>query len=193
MTARVESRSIDLCDEPTASSERDALVLPMGRRAPAQGVFEVIEAEHPILHGRVACALTAGETPTWLPTLSHLSIRKGDRVLVSQPENFAESVVIGVIDGFAPRARPLAERGATLMLKPDEALVIETSTGAPLVEIRRDASGARVRVLARDLAMETEGRLTLSAETIAIESRAGNVEIRSSDDVVVEGEIIHLN
>jgi hypothetical protein len=50
------------------------------------------------------CAGAGGSA--WLPTLHGIPVREGDRVLVTQPSNAPEPVVVGVIDGFAPLPEP---------------------------------------------------------------------------------------
>ncbi len=160
---------------------------------PLSSVLLVTDVQHPTLVGRVRCVDDARGSSRWLPTLRGLSIRVGDRVLVHRPCDFAESVVVGVVDGLAPRERPIAVTGPRLSLLPDEALRIETPNGTAICEVRGSEEGPIVRLLSSDLTVETEGRLRFSARTIELEARQGSVRVEAADDVVVQGETIQLN
>lgn len=180
-------------DEVPETLERPDLALGVAPRWPDSVVATVTSTAHPTLPGRVRCAMEGREESRWLPALQGLSIRPGDRVLVMRAEGFAEHLVVGVVDGLAPRARPLSEAGPRLAMLPDEALRIETAAGTPLIEVRSGETGPVVRLLSRDLAIETEGHLRISAATLELEARRGGVRVDASDDVVVAGETIHLN
>jgi hypothetical protein len=155
-------------------------------------VAMVSSVDHPSLRGRALCALD-GAPPRWLPCLSAIAVRAGDRVLVARPDDFAEAIVVGVLDGFAPRERPVADRGPRLALAADEAVLVEGRDGRPLVEVREGDHGPVVRLLSSDVILETEGKLRLEGASIELVARRGEAKIEASEDVVVVGEVIHLN
>lgn len=154
-----------------------------------------IDDRHPSLLGRVRVRWSTreGGGDAWVPTLRSIVVRTGDQVMLSQPLNGPEPVVIGVIDGFVHRD-PAPERiAAKLALEQDEALRVEDARGRPLLEVRSGEGGPAVRLLAEDLAIEVEGKLAFRAAAIRLEARAGTVEIEAADDVCVKGEVVHLN
>lgn len=154
-----------------------------------------VDDRHPTLIGRVRVRWKTleGAADAWLPTLQGLVVRGGDQVLLSQPLNGPEPIVIGVVDGFAHRPPPPRRAAASLELKDDEALVIEDARGRPLIEVRATEGGPAVRLLQDHLAIEVEGKLAFRAAAIRMEARQGAIEIEAADDVCVKGEVIHLN
>jgi hypothetical protein len=70
-------------------------------------VGECLDVGNPSLVGRVLVRWSLYIGPggsAWLPTLHGVPVRAGDRVLVTQPSNVPEPVVVGVIDGIASRS-----------------------------------------------------------------------------------------
>jgi len=157
-------------------------------------VGECIDARHPTLVGRVLVRWADGALlqERWMPTLHALAIREGDRLVINQPSNFPEPVVMGVLDGFAMRPEAPREEAARIELKSDEAVRITTQEGAPLVEVFASEQGPVVRLLAPDVDLELPGALRIAAKSIDLAAR-GEVKIKASDDVVVQGETISLN
>lgn len=154
-----------------------------------------IDDRHPSLLGRVRVRWSAhdGGGDAWVPTLQSIVVRTGDQVLLNQPLNGPEPVVVGVLDGFVRRA-PAPERvAAQLALEKDEVLRVEDARGRPLLEVRSSEGGPAVRLLRDNLAIEVEGKLAFRAAAIRLEAREGTVEIEAADDVCVKGEVVHLN
>src|SRR5690606_31600155 len=123
---------------------------------PGEGmlVAECLDPRHPTLTGRVLCRITSptGEAiERWIPTLMHLPVREGDRVLLARPQNLAEPVVVGVLDGFTPRPEPTRTPAAVRALAADETVRFESARGEPLVEIAPGERGAVVRLLSADV------------------------------------------
>jgi hypothetical protein len=116
----------------------------------------------------------------------------GDRVLVSGIEGSAEPVVTGVLDGHAERPRPTLH-GPALELRDDEALTVVGHRGRPLLQIRQGERGPIVRLLQADVGIEVDGALSLEASAIRMRATRGDFDIEARDDVVVRGELIHLN
>lgn len=150
---------------------------------------------HPSWLGRalVRWSTPEGDGEAWLPVLQSVVVRRGDRVLLTQPSNGPEPVVVGVVDGFAHRPPAPQRAAAALTLQKDEVLRVEDATGRPLLEVRAGEDGPAVRLLHEHLAFEVQGTLAFNAEAIRMEARQGSVEIVAADDVCVRGEVIHLN
>lgn len=154
------------------------------------------DATHPVLRGRVLVRWDDGAgraQSQWLPTLTSLAVRVGDRVLCTTPTNFDEPVVTGVLDGFTPRPEVPTRAGATLALKPDEHLAITDEAGTPLVEVRTGANGPVVKLLHAATTVELPGTLTLRADALELAARTGDVRIEARADVRVNGDHIRLN
>jgi hypothetical protein len=159
-------------------------------------VGEVVDTKHPTLRGRVRVRWMDLEGQTfekWLPQLHGMSVRAHDRVLLTRASNWPEHVVTGVIDGFAARPEVERETKAALELLPDEKVRVHASDGTPLLEVFQGDEGPVVRLLADDVNLELPGSLRVRAQSIEIEATRGQARIKASDDVVVQGEVIHLN
>lgn len=158
-------------------------------------IVECIASEHPTLSGRVRVRWRIGaeEHTEWLPSLRGLSIREGDRLLVSRPGNWDEAIVIGVVDGFARRDKPAKRAAAELTLQPDEAICVRSSAGDALFEITSGENGPEIAFGRRDVEISVDGGLRFNAKRIAMHATEGEARIEASDDVVVVGENIHLN
>jgi hypothetical protein len=154
-----------------------------------------IDDRHPHLHGRVRVHWKLRDAPgeAWLPKLQHVPVRRGDQVLLTQPANGAEPIVVGVVDGFAQRDAPAARAVASLELQADEVVRIDDAHGRPLLELRADESGPVVKLVRAGLSLEIEGKLAFRADAILLEAKSGAVEIHAADDVCVKGEVINLN
>lgn len=164
--------------------------------APGANLIGVCTGDrHPAWLGRalVRWSTAEGEREAWLPVLQSVVVRCGDRVLLTQPGNGPEPIVIGVVDGFAHRPAPPERAAAALTLQRDEVLRVEDAAGRPLLEVRASEAGPAVRLLRENLSLEVQGTLAFKAEAIRMEARQGNVEVVAADDVCVRGEVIHLN
>ncbi len=168
---------------------------PPAPRAPITAVGLCVDDRHPSLPGRVRVQVESGGhvTQAWIPSLAHLVVRTGDRVLVQGVENWPEPIVTGVLDGYAPVETPAAREAATLSLRADECVTIRDDRDRPLLEIRCGAQGPELRLAQPDVALEVPGKLTMRAGAIKLESTIGDVEIDAVGDVRVRGELIELN
>ena len=159
-------------------------------------VGEVLDDRHPSLRGRVRVRWSDLEGQLferWLPALQGLPVRISDRVLLTQPSNWPEYVVTGVIDGFARRPEVDRHERASLELKRDEALRVKSQSGEDLLELFDTESGPVVRLLNPDVDLDLPGKLRIRAGSIELEAKRGQARITASDDVVVRGETVHLN
>jgi hypothetical protein len=161
-------------------------------RSPFVGV--IVDSEHPTLSGRVLVrwSCEGGQVERWLPALQGLALREGDRVIITKPENWAECVVTGVIDGFARRTEA-RRSGPSLALRPDECLRITDDAGKGLVEVVTTPAGPVIRLLERDVALELEGRLRVVAREVELVARDGDARITAEGDVIVRGDTVQLN
>jgi len=159
-------------------------------------IAKCVDDRHPTLAGRVLVRWDedSGSVEKWVPTLQQVPIRVDDRVLLMQPSNFDEPIVVGVLDGFSRRPEPDRETAASLELKRDEAVRIASEDGEELIELYQDKDGDPVvRLLDEDVNLELPGALRVKASRIEMEAERGPVEIEASDDVNVKGEMINLN
>jgi hypothetical protein len=152
-----------------------------------------LDDRHPSLAGRVLVRIQSGggEQELWLATLAQLTVRRDDRVLIIQPGNWPEGLVVGVIDGL--RAHPAQTHPvAAVTLKPDEVLEVRAHDGAPLLSIIPSGQGPVLRLAQRDQRLEIAGRLTVAADAIDL-TATGGVRIQSGGDVAINGEQVTLN
>ena len=159
-------------------------------------VGECLDDRHPTLLGRVLVLWQDSSSKSiekWLPTLQGLSVRKLDRVLLQQPVNWPDPIILGVVDGCADRPEPERLPKNTIELKPDEAVRIDSHEGLALVEVFQENEGPVVRLLSDDVNLDLNGKLKISAQSIELTAKKGQVSISASSDVVVKGEIIALN
>lgn len=149
-------------------------------------------AESPA-EGRYPVRYRRGDAPACtahLLALAGVEPMPGDRVLLVEPDNLAEPVIVGVLgrEKYAGKTH-----GANLSLAPDQPLAITCPKGQPLLEIQLADQGIVVRLLQSDVTIDMPGSLEFSAETIAMSARSGDVCIESESDVVVRGTTIRLN
>ncbi|MFX1676283.1 hypothetical protein PWR63_29180 [Paraburkholderia sp. A2WS-5] len=175
-------------------------------RAPAaQGLLvgEVIDTHHPDCPGRVRVRWfdAHGEmVECWLACLRGQRPRRGDRVLVEQPVNWAEPLVTGVFaPGAAEPVTPALEEDQdthashAIQLAPDQCVQIDDVQGKPLVRILASGAGPVVRLMSPDINLEAAGKLSLRAQTLELEAGRGGVDIRTESDTVVRSRFIRLN
>jgi hypothetical protein len=180
-----------LAESPAIES---SILAPSGRTECLVG--EIVDTKHPALTGRVRVRYRDLEGQTfekWLPTLHGLPVRVADRVLMTRAGNWPELVVTGVIDGFAARPEPTRETKAALELQRDEAIRVQASDGTTLLEVFEGEEGPVVRLLSENVDLELAGSFRVRAQSIELEATRGQARIKATDDVVVKGEVIHLN
>lgn len=158
-------------------------------------VGSVIGERHPILLGRVLVRYDRDDVPAdaWVPVMRGITARLGDTVLLIDPSNWCEPLLVGIIDGFSEactRAPVVAHR---LELRDDEVVEVCDSWGRPLLHIRDGAQGPVLSLARADVDLEIAGRLRIRADSLELAALRGAVAIDASDDVVIRGEIIHLN
>jgi hypothetical protein len=171
--------------------------------APSNGsvVGEVLDTHNPHLAGRVLVRFlnTKNETvERWLEFERHLSLRKGDRVLLTLPLGWQQWIVTGAL---GRRPAPPAEKSeaeasediAEVRLAPGEGLKIVAHDGNPLVTIRQGASGPVVELGGDNVELKAARVLKLSADTIELQASSGGIDLRTDGDTVVRARTIRLN
>lgn len=133
----------------------------------------------------------------WFAALQHVRPKKGDEVLLSQPRNRVEPIVVGVIgpsesaendkSGFEVRANNV------VVLRGDEPIQVVTHDGRKLVEIGKSLNGPTIRICQRDAAINLPGSLSISAGELKLRSHSGDVQIDADREVVIAGDLIRLN
>ena len=159
-------------------------------------VGECIRTDHPTLTGRALVRIPVADGPApevWLPTLQGLAVRPGDRLLVVNPANHHEPVVVGVLDGFALRPEPRRDTSATITLQQDERILVTAASGQDLLEVHLSEKGPVVRLLKPDVDLDIPGDLRVRAKAVRLEATMGKVEVEAHDDVVLRGETVKLN
>lgn len=164
-------------------------------------VGHCLDDRHPQLLGRVLVRISgrtgegasesSSERDVWVPTLAHIVVRRDDRVLLLQPGNWSELVVIGVLDGLRQRSAPKLT-AAAMTLRRDEQIEIQDHDGKPLLAIVPTTQGPVLRLAQADQMLEIAGRLTIAATAIELRAR-GEMALSAGGDVVVSGEEIKLN
>ena len=181
-----------------AASPAETVTTDVGSRitGTAPIVGECLRTDHPTLTGRVLVRIPSADCPdaeVWLPTLQGLAVRAGDRLIVVNPSNHPEPVVVGVLDGFALRPEPRRETAATITLQPDERILVTAASGQDLLEVHLSEKGPVVRLLQPDVDLDIPGDLRVRARAVRLEATMGKVEVEAHDDVVLKGENVKLN
>jgi hypothetical protein len=164
--------------------------------SPGTVVGEVLDTHHPHLPGRVFVRWMNSareKVEKWVQAERHLSLRKGDRVLLTLPLGWKQWVVTGALgrEGCAPV--PDDDNISLLTLQPGESLLIRSHEGNPIITIRQGVEGPEIELGNGHVELKAARTLRLKADTIEIESSSGGVDIRSSGDAVVRARTIRLN
>ena len=180
---------VDLITAATTATE----ATPQAGRLSGVMVAECLDEHHPQLTGRVLVRIAEANAARelWVATLTHSVVRRGDRILVMQPANWPEPVVVGVLDGVHQRTAPTVT-AAAMNLRRDEQIVINDYLGAPLLSIIPSDNGPVLRLARADQQIEIDGRLAIAADAIELRARGG-MNLTAAGDVVVAGEEIKLN
>jgi len=159
-------------------------------------VGEVEDTHHPDFRGHVFVRWSRGDTclARWLRCVIGAAPRRQDRVLLSQPANWPEPIVVAVLEGSSG-AGTLAPVAAvrTLSLDQGETVRICDAQGTPLCEVVRSSQGAEIRLAGKDVDLNVVGKLRLRAEALELEGGRGGLDIRTEGDAVVRARFIRLN
>lgn len=161
-------------------------------------IGEVIDTHHPDLRGLIFVRWmteTGESSERWLKRVRGPMPRKGDRVLLEQPVNWPEKLIIAVLDDPACGERVVenAEAGQTLELQQNQCVRITDAHQNPIVELYSSSQGPIVRLMNANVNLEVPGKLRFQADTIELEAGRGGVDIRTDADTVVRSRFIRLN
>ena len=159
-------------------------------------VGELLDTHHPHLPGRVLVRWlnTARESvERWVQAERHLSLHKGDRVLLTLPLGWKQWVVTGALGQEGAPPVPDEENISQLSLQPREVLQILSHGGSPLVTIRQGVNGPEVELGSGHVELKAARTLRLKADTIELVSANGGIDVRSSGDAVFRARTIRLN
>jgi hypothetical protein len=180
---------------------------------------EVLDTHHPHLPGRILVRWweTAElERSEWLLHERHLSLYRGDRVLVTLPLGGSEWIVTGALGRSEtasssvreanvvsdtdsnPAKQALAEAlqppdPPTLRLEPGQGLLVIAHDSAPLLALRQGADGLVIELKRDDVEIKVRRRLRLSANTIELAAGSGGLDVRTEGDAVTRARAIRLN
>jgi hypothetical protein len=182
---------------------------PVASAGPLSGspviVGEIVDTHHPHLPGRVLVRWwpsADSERSEWLHHERHLTLARGDRVLVTLPLGWSEWLVTGALGRpqhpapeatEAPAAASPIEATPRLQLEPGQALLIVGHDGQPLLQVRQAAEGLRLELVRDQLEIKARRRLRLSADSIEIAAGPGGVDVRTDGDAVTRARAIRLN
>ncbi|MDQ2643908.1 MAG: hypothetical protein M3020_08850 [Myxococcota bacterium] len=169
--------------------------------APSSGsvMGEVLDTHNPHLAGRVLVRFLNTKSEVverWLEFERHLSLRKGDRVLLTLPLGWQQWIVTGALGRQpAPPAETseASEDISEVRLAPGEGLKIVSHDGNPLVTIRQGAAGPEVELGGDNVELKAARVLKLSADTIELQASSGGIDLRTDGDTVVRARTIRLN
>jgi hypothetical protein len=159
-------------------------------------VGEVLDTHHPHLPGRVLVRWLDHQgvlADRWLQRERHLSIRKGDRVLLTLPAGWREWVVTGALGRESSEPIEDVENASNMRLGPGETLRILSHEGRPLMTLRQGPDGPIVELGEGNVELAAARTLRLSADTIELVSAAGGIDLRTEGDTVVRAQVIRLN
>jgi hypothetical protein len=159
-------------------------------------VGEILDTHHPHLPGRVLVRWVDPEgtlLERWLARERHLSLRIGDRVLVTLAIGWMDWVVTGALGAEASTPLSDAENRSSICLQPGEVLDVLSCEGARLLTVRQGPQGPVLELASDDLELSAARTLRLRADTVEIVSSHGGIDLRTDGDAVVRGRTIRLN
>ncbi len=131
----------------------------------------------------------------WTPYLAGLFLQAGDEVLLSLPLGAAMPVVVGQLAGEKPGLSLPLPGGRKLVFdaKDGDVVRLELADGQIVLEIDLGQDVPTVRLPQKDLTLDLEGRLKITARSIDLISRLGNINVKANDDFKVVAERVWLN
>ncbi|WP_443191654.1 hypothetical protein [Pseudomonas indica] len=158
---------------------------------------EVIDTHHPELPGYVFVRWSAGNEhyQRWLECVRTVTPQRGDRVLLEQPANWSEALVVATLEAPYPCAAQASqcEASQTITVPSGQCVRIADARGNPLVEVQGSSQGPVIRLIGDDVDLQVDGKLRLRAEAIELRGGRGGVDIRTDAETVVRGRFIRLN
>lgn len=167
---------------------------PAGRCAVAVG--EVLDTHHPHLPGRVLVRwLELGAKPVerWLQRERHLSLLKGDRVLVTLPAGWKQWIVTGALGRESREREQDVENARELQLGPGQTLRVLSHEGQPLLTLTQGADGPVLQLGEGNVELKVARTLRIKADTVELAAGEGGIDLRTDGDSVMRARTIRLN
>jgi hypothetical protein len=160
-------------------------------------VGEIVDTHHPHLPGRVLVRWLDADgvaVESWLQRERHLSLRTGDRVLLTLPSGWTDWIVTGALGREpTPPAPDSNEQHSILHLQPGETLEVRSHDGVPLLTLRQGQEGPVLELSNGNLELAAPRTLRLRADTVEIISANGGIDVRTEGDAVLRARTIRLN
>jgi len=162
---------------------------------------EIIDTHHPDIPGRLFVRWqdeNGHEQERWLMYCLSNGLYKGSKVLISQPANWSDCIVVAVLASSQPENRTKAientadQAPARLSIKASETIQVETESGKPLLQITHYDQGAVLR-LGKNINLELPGTFRIDADRIELNSKQGGTDCRSDGEIVCRSPRIRLN
>ncbi|HEU5074333.1 MAG TPA: hypothetical protein VFU02_09170 [Polyangiaceae bacterium] len=176
--------------EPSAASPSDP-----GQRG-GVAVGEVLDTHHPHLPGRVLVRwleLDGKEVERWLQRERHLSLLKGDRVLVTLPVGWNQWIVTGALGREAREPAVDVENARELRLGPGETLRVLSHEGQPLLSLTQGIDGPVLQLGDGNVELKVARTLRIKADTVELAAGEGGIDLRTDGDSVMRARTIRLN
>jgi hypothetical protein len=180
---------------PAASESLTAKEAPVDA-ASGTAVGEVLDTHHPHLPGRVQVrwlGLDGKEVESWLQRERHLSLLKGDRVLVTLPVGWNEWIVTGALGREAREPEPDADNTSELRLEPGQTVRIVAHDGQTLLAVRQGADGPVFELGEGNVELKAARTLRIRADTVELNAGEGGIDLRTDGDSVMRARTIRLN
>ena len=164
-------------------------------------VGEVLDTHHPHLPGRVLVRwleLGGERVERWLQRERHLSLLKGDRVLVTLPVGYKQWIVTGALSRGAlsreaRRAEPDTDNAREMRLGPGETLRVLSHEGQPLLSLREGVDGPVLELGDGNVELKVARTLRITADTVELSAGEGGIDLRTDGDSVMRARTIRLN
>ncbi len=134
-----------------------------------------------------------------LRCIDGLTINEGDEVLLLKPVGSPEPIIIGKLASIGPHSSIKLDSGHTLLIEKESEgsntpiIKLKQPDGSLALEIHLAEKKPRIYLPSKDLSLDLEGRLKISARSIDLVSKLGNVNVKANDDFKVNAERIWFN
>jgi len=162
----------------------------------ATAVGEVLDTHHPHLPGRVLVRwldLDGSAVDRWLQRERHLSLLKGDRVLVTLPVGWPQWVVTGALGREAREPEADSDNVREMRLGPGEKLRVISHEGQALLTLSEGADGPVLELGDGNVELKAARTLRIKADTVELSAGEGGIDLRTDGDSVMRARTIRLN
>ena len=162
----------------------------------ATAVGEVLDTHHPHLPARVLVRwldLNGSAVERWLQRERHLSLLKGDRVLVTLPLGWPQWVVTGALGREAREPEADPDNIRVMHLGPGERLRVMSHGGQALLTLSEGADGPLLELGEGNVELKVARTLRIKADTVELAAGEGGIDLRTEGDSVMRARTIRLN